>query len=246
MTRSDRLEALLSLLRAGDSTTVGVIAETVGVTPRTVYRDLATLRDRGLPVIGTTGRAGGVRLLGDRGVTGIYLSVGEVVSLWLSARLAAAASQMPWSGAARSALTKLLGSLTKTRASELKRVLARVIIGPPPSEATRGTLRETVPEFLRVLEEAFTTGCALRFDYRDRIGNTSARRVEPHGLLVQSPVWYILALDLDRHAPRTMRVDRISRPQLLRTHRFSADPAIVHHQLRDLAGHWHALADGFV
>jgi predicted DNA-binding transcriptional regulator YafY len=246
MTRADRLEQLLTVLRAREATTVGVIAEMLSVNPRTVYRDLASLRDRGLPVVGITGRAGGIRLLGDRGVTGIYLSVGEVVSLWLSARLAAAASQMPWSGAARSALTKLLGSLTKARAAELRRVLARVIIGPPPSEATRRSMGETVPEFLRVLEEAFTTGCALRFDYRDRLGASSARRVEPHGLLVQSPVWYILSLDLDKGSPRTMRVDRISRPQLLRSHRFTADPAIVHHQLGDLAGRWHALADGFL
>jgi predicted DNA-binding transcriptional regulator YafY len=246
MTRADRLDALLSLLRAGDATTVAAIADSLAVTSRTVYRDLATLRDRGLPVVGETGRAGGIRLLGDRGITGIYFSVGEVVSLWLSARLAGAASQMPWSGAARSALTKLLGSLTKARAAELRRVLARVIIGPPPSDATQASLGETPPEFLRVLEEAFTTGCAMRFEYRDRNGRSSARRVEPHGVLVQSPVWYILSLDLDKGLPRTMRVDRIGRPQLLRSHRFAADPAVVHQQLGDLAGRCHALADGFL
>ncbi len=41
------------------------------------------------------------------------------------------------------------------------------------------------------------------------------RRVEPHGLLVKPPVWYVLARDCDKLAPRSFRMDRIASPRLL-------------------------------
>ena len=33
---------------------------------------------------------------------------------------------------------------------------------------------------------------------RDREGRASVRRIEPHGLLINAPVWYILARDVDK------------------------------------------------
>jgi predicted DNA-binding transcriptional regulator YafY len=50
-------------------------------------RDLAALRARGLSIHGEAGPGGGVRLEGDRGITAVDLTTGEVVTLWLTARL---------------------------------------------------------------------------------------------------------------------------------------------------------------
>jgi predicted DNA-binding transcriptional regulator YafY len=44
--------------------------------------------------------------------------------------------------------------------------------------------------------------------------------VEPHGLLVEPPVWYVLGRDVDKAEPRTFRMDRISRPRILGDVRF--------------------------
>lgn len=232
----------MTLMRASDVTTVGDLAVALQVTPRTVHRDLATLRDRGAAIAGETGRGGGVRLLGDRGVTGVHLSIAEIGSLWLSARLSASASQLPWTTASRSALSKLLASLTRGRAIELRRVLDRVFVGPPPSKATLTSLRPTVSSLLTVIEQAFTRRCAIQFSYTDRAGERSRRRIEPHALLVQAPLWYILAFDLDKRAPRTMRMDRITDARLITSATFSVDPAIIQGQLQDLRGQCRALS----
>jgi predicted DNA-binding transcriptional regulator YafY len=37
----------------------------------------------------------------------------------------------------------------------------------------------------------------LRFGYTDRQGRPTRRRVEPHGLLVRAPLWYIVAWDAE-------------------------------------------------
>lgn len=60
----------------------------------------------------------------------------------------------------------------------------------------------------------------LRFDYLDRGGQTTVRRVEPHRLVYTGRRWYLLAWDTDRDDWRTFRADRI-RPRSPNGARFS-------------------------
>jgi predicted DNA-binding transcriptional regulator YafY len=91
-----------------------------------------------------------------------------------------------------------------------------------------------------LFEQGFTSGMGLGFSYTDREGRASARRAEPCGLLVETPVWYLLARDLDRGEPRMFRMDRVSRPRLLPEQRFRPDPAVIYAQLPD-AVRWRPL-----
>lgn len=223
---------LLEHLRGIETTTVEGLAAELDVSPRTIHRDLAALRARGHPISGDSGPGGGVRFDGGRGVTAVHLSVSEVVTVWLSARLSQAASDLPWSGAANSALSKLIASLPAARARDLRALCRRVIVGPPSSHNVRTTAGRAPPELLRLFEEAFSEGNALGFHYRDREGKETVRRVEPHGLLVQSPVWYVLARDLDKDEPRMFRMDRISRPRRLEGLSFRPSREVIETILR--------------
>lgn len=233
MPRAERLFELTDLLRARRETTVAALAEELNVSTRTVLRDLAALRERGLPIMGEAGPGGGVRLEGARGITAVHLSLAEVIALWVAARLSREASQLPWGEAARSGLAKLLVSLPSARARTLRALCRRVIVGPPPSAEIRSSAGTAPPELLRVFEEAFSAGCGLGFHYIDRVGRRTVRRIEPHGLLVTPPVWYLLARDVEKGTPRTFRMDRIGRPKLLRGILFHPDPAVIQAQLHD-------------
>lgn len=218
-------------LRGADSTTVDRLAAELDVTPRTIHRDLATLRARGMPISGETGPGGGVRLEGERGVTAVHLSVSEVVTMWLAARLSQAASDLPWSGAASSGLAKMLASLPRAKAADLRAICRRVIVGPPASATIRLGAGKAPLELLALFETGFSSGLGLGFRYQDRESNRSVRRVEPHGLLVQSPVWYVLGRDVDKDAPRMFRMDRISAPRLLEDVRFRPSAEVIWAQL---------------
>lgn len=231
MSRAERLMDLVDRLRGVETTTVGELAAALGVSPRTVHRDLATLRARGMPISSDVGPGGGVRLEGERGVAVVHLSNAEVVTLWLSARLSQAGSDLPWSGAASSGLAKLLASLPRPRARHLRALCRRVVVGPPASTKISASASKAPPELLRLFEEAFSAGAGLGFHYQDRDGKMSVRRVEPHGLLVQSPVWYVLARDVERSAPRMFRMDRISKPRLLAELSFRPDASVIWEQL---------------
>lgn len=210
-------------LRAEAEVSVTGLARDFGVSNRTLRRDLATLRDAGMPIVGQAGRGGGIRLDGARGVTAVHLTLSEVLALWLASRLSRQSSLLPWSEAATSALHKLLASVPKQRADSLRAILRRVFVGCPASTALASAVGRTPMNLLTLFEEAFTSGSGLGFDYTDGKGGRSSRRIEPHGLLVEPPVWYILSVDVDKRANRTFRMDRVERPRPLPEIRFRPD-----------------------
>src|SRR5262245_45727136 len=129
MPRAERLMELADLLRGRDTTTVEDLARELGVSRRTLLRDLASLRERGMPISGEPGWGGGVRLEGSRGLAAVHLSLGEIVAIWLGARLSRAATDLPWGEAASSAMVKLLGSLPAAKARTLRALCRRVVVG---------------------------------------------------------------------------------------------------------------------
>ena len=92
--------------------------------------------------------------------------------------------------------------------------MQRVLIGnsapDPGSTATR-----IDPAMVTTFENAFTRGRLLAFSYVDRDGRRTRRQVEPHGLLVRAPFWYVIAWDPRRDAPRLFRADRIRRLSII-------------------------------
>lgn len=236
--------ALADLLRSRETTTVQELADELGVSRRTLLRDLATLREHGMPISGESGPGGGIRLEGDRGIAAVHLSLREIVAIWLGARLSQAASDLPWGNAATSAMTKLLASLPAKKARDLRSLCRRVIVGPPASPMVRAGAGLAPAELLGLFEQAFSTGVGLGFHYIDREGKRTVRRVEPHGLLAEPPVWYVLARDVDKGVPRMFRMDRISRPRVLADVVFQPDMGVIREQVPDfekwrpLTGRW--------
>ena len=230
MPRAERLIELADFLRRRDAVTIDDIARELGVSARTVFRDVASLRSRGLPILGDSGPGGGVRLDPAHRAP-VHFTISEIVGIWLTARLARETSDLPWSNAATNALSKLLTSLPAGKAENLRRLCRRVIVGPPASEKTRGGAGGAPPELLQIFEEAFSNGHAIKFDYVNKNGGSSRRTVEPHGLLVQPPVWYILSRDIEQREPRTFRMDRIARPRIWRATTFRPDLEILRVQI---------------
>src|SRR5690606_13243396 len=86
--RLERLDLLASRLKAEEPMTVAGLAAEFGVSARTLFRDLAILRERGLPVEADRGRGGGVRLHRTWGIGRLTLSYREAVDLLVSLAIA--------------------------------------------------------------------------------------------------------------------------------------------------------------
>lgn len=223
MSRVDRVLDLLDFLRAHEIVTVNEIAAGLAVGRRTVLRDLATLRDRGWPIRAESGPGGGVYLDRGRGVATVHLATEGIVALWVASRLSASATQLPWSASARGALDKIFASLPEDRRRHLRRLVSRVVLGPPATARVRAELGKPSPELLTAFEQAFAADFCLGFDYVDRHGQRSRRVAEPHGLLVETPAWYLLTRDAESGQPRMFRMDRIRSPKALHERPFVPD-----------------------
>lgn len=97
-------------------------------TLRTAHRDVAALRERGEPIDGGPGRGGGFRLGPLRSLPAVRLGVDEVVGLVMAAALAAGGGA-PFGVDARRALHRAMSTLPAPRSADLRRVLARRILG---------------------------------------------------------------------------------------------------------------------
>ena len=210
MKRSERLHAMTEYLRRRRTpVTVADLARHFAVDERTVFRDLASLREQQVPIVGEPGRGGGLQLNRDYQMPPLALSVDEAVSLWLSYRLAAVLGTLGAGLTLATAVDKVLGSVPSERRDAIRAVIERIVVGRPAHPDTAACAGPLDSAIYRTCEQAFIRGRALDLDYVDRKGAPTRRVVEPHGVMVAPPLWYLLAHDRLRGEPRMFRVDRI-------------------------------------
>jgi len=208
-----RRDTLLTLLRRRGDWTVDDLAHELGVSRRTILRDINHLRDRGFDIIGMSGPGGGVHLEATSVMVTSHLDTDEVVALILSVAISRATTWIPFAAGAERALAKIEAALPKQRVGELQRFMQRVLIGDSARDPG-STDTQIDPAMVTTFEKAFTTSRLLAFSYVDQDGRRTRRRVEPHGLLVRAPLWYVIAWDPRRDAPRLFRADRIRQPSI--------------------------------
>jgi predicted DNA-binding transcriptional regulator YafY len=198
-----RLLRLLSLLQSRPSWTGPELAERLGVTERTVRRDVARLRELGYPVDAATGPFGGYELGAGGALPPLLLDDDEAVAVVMGLRNAAGGTVAGLEDAAVAVLTKLeqiLPGHLRERVTALHTATERVP-GRRQPQVEPGLL-VTIAQACRALER-------LRFNYRTNAQHESERRVEPYRLVNTERRWYLVARDLDRAAWRTFRVDRM-------------------------------------
>lgn len=209
MSRADRLELTLRLLRDRPGITAAEIAERLGTSTRNVFRDLAALRDRGHPVEASRGRGGGLRLHPNWGLGRIQLSAEEALGVLLGLAVSQALAFPMFGGALGPARTKIVHAFPSAERQRLKGLRERVLVGAPASDAVRSSYGAVNGRAMRELERAFVRARVVRMEYRKPGGAAAPRDVEPHALLLNWPVWYVLAFDRTRDDARTFRLDRI-------------------------------------
>ncbi|MGW5428302.1 helix-turn-helix transcriptional regulator [Streptomyces sp. NPDC004059] len=201
-----RLLQLLSLLQTPREWPGGELAERLGVSRRTVRRDIDRLRELGYPVQASKGADGGYRLVAGKALPPLVLDDEEAVAIAVGLRAGAGHAVEGVDEASVRALAKLeqvLPARLRHRVSTLQAATTPLTSGDGPTIA---------PETLTVMASTVAGHERLRFAYRDKDGSESRRLTEPHRLVSTGRRWYLVAYDLDRADWRTFRVDRVSGP----------------------------------
>jgi predicted DNA-binding transcriptional regulator YafY len=193
MTRpTARVLALLEILQAGGTRTVGDLAGRLGVDERTVRRYVEHLVDLDVPVRSVRGRYGGYRLAPGFRMPPLMLTDDEAVAVLLGLSVSDAPATESAAAKVRRVLPEALGRrLDALRATTGFTAPARPVVAP-----------ET--RLLLTLAEAARDRRPVTMRYHGR-----ERTLHPYGIVVHSGRWYVTGADSDRGEVRTFRLDRI-------------------------------------
>ncbi|MGN9756797.1 helix-turn-helix transcriptional regulator [Streptomyces sp. SD31] len=201
-----RLLTLLSLLQTPREWPGGELADRLGVSRRTVRRDIDRLRELGYPVQATKGAEGGYRLVAGKAMPPLVLDDEEAVAIAVGLRAGAGHAVE----GVEEASVRALAKLEQVLPARLRHRVTTLQAATTP--LTSGDGASIAPETLTVMASCVAGRERLRFAYRAGDGTESRRLTEPYRLVSTGRRWYLVAYDLDREDWRTFRVDRVSEP----------------------------------
>lgn len=209
--RADRLLMIILLLQRHQSLTAGVLAERLGVSERTIYRDIDALSMAGVPVYTRTGPDGGCFLDEQYRNSVQWFTEAELQTL-LYAGSAATLSDLGMQSAMENAILKLLTFAPKHHQKRIEQMKQRLYLDP---SAWYGT--EDDAQTLALLKEAVWGDYWIEAQYEAWDAERRTRTLAPYSLVYKSGRWYLVAQPKDADDFRTYRVSRLSDVQLLAT-----------------------------
>jgi predicted DNA-binding transcriptional regulator YafY len=226
MRRADRLFDIIQTLRsARGPTTAAALAEALEVTVRTVYRDIATLQARYVPIEG----AAGVGYVLRRGfdLPPLMFTSEEVDAIAVGVRMVRRLRDKTLEAAANKVLAKI---------SEVLPQDLRGQIDDAPIYVSEGSAAEPRGVDPAALREAIRTAHKLRVTYVDDKGGRTERTIWPLAMAYYVDVTLVGAWCELRRDYRHFRIDRI------------AESAVLDETFSDRNGHlmaqWFALPKG--
>jgi predicted DNA-binding transcriptional regulator YafY len=225
---SSRTLRLLSLLQNHRFWPGAELAERLGVSPRTLRRDIDRLRDLGYPVRASRGIDGGYQLAAGAALPPLLIDDDEAIAIAVA--LQTVASEAPAGDPARGpdpgavngiaeASVRALAKISQVMPAGLRRhVEALTAVTVPGSSG--GGAPPLDPGILSVIALACRDTERVRFGYTAADGSGTDRYVEPYRLVPLGGRWYLVGYDLTRQDWRNFRLDRVSGPPRVTGERF--------------------------
>jgi predicted DNA-binding transcriptional regulator YafY len=205
MSRASRLLDLLQLLRRHRRPVAGaILAKELGISLRSLYRDIGTLRGQGAPIEGEAGV--GYVLRPGLMLPPLMFTPEELEALLLGSKWVAQRADSKLSGAAENALAKIRAVLPADVAEAIDGDGLLVGTGKPIEVGTID---------VAVIREALRKERKLTIAYLDARGDATRRTVWPIALLFFDQVRVLVAWCEMRRDFRHFRIDRIRALSLL-------------------------------
>ncbi|WP_426340202.1 helix-turn-helix transcriptional regulator [Pseudoduganella sp. S-14] len=205
MSRTGRLFQLMDAMRGSRRpVTAAALAEKLGVSERTIYRDMQTLAELGAPVEGSAGL--GYLLRSGFFLPPLMFDTDELEALVLGARWVRRQGDPALAQAAANALAKIATATPK----DLRDDMADTSLWVP-------LMRDTPEhdEFVQPAREAIRRHHKMRIQYKDENGSSSERTVWPFALAFFEGRRILAAWCEMRKANRHFRIDRIAHAEAL-------------------------------
>lgn len=204
MSRTDRLFDIIQILRDGRLHRAQDIAEGLGVSNRTIYRDMETLMASGVPVEGERGV--GYRITEAISLPPLTLTPSELEALNLGLAIVGQAADDTLKAAAETLADKIDAVLPAQTIAEAE---AWKIDAYPFADPTRNLTH------MPLLRSAIKARQKVRLTYTSRTGAVTGRVIRPLHMEYWGRVWTLTAWCEMREAFRVFRLDQIESAEAL-------------------------------
>lgn len=211
MSTTARLMRLLSILQTARDWPGPLLAERLGVSHRTVRRDVGRLREMGYSIHGTMGPEGGYRLRAGSELPPLLFDDEQTVAIAVGLQTVTTAGI-----GIEDAATRALSTIRQVMPSRLRHRLDSLEIVAVAQRPGQAPPMNVAPDVLTQVAAAIRAHEVLRFDYPPRgeaqpaAAPAPVRRVEPHHIVTAHGSWYLLAWDLHRRDWRLFSLDRVT------------------------------------
>jgi predicted DNA-binding transcriptional regulator YafY len=171
------------------------LAERFEVSLRTIYRDMESINQAGIPIISFPGSDGGYEIMSGYRIDKQVLSFDDFSAICSALRGAKSATD----SSDINELLERIGALMPAPASGASSVQVDLDFKPAPNDKGK----------IELLHKAIKELKVVRFHYLDNKGQETERMVEPMGLFLKGYVWYLYGYCLTRSDIRVFRLSRM-------------------------------------
>jgi predicted DNA-binding transcriptional regulator YafY len=205
MQKAERLLAITLLLQARGKLTAERLAELLGVSVRTIYRDMNSLSLAHVPVSMDYGPGGGYFLPDETRVDPVTFTGEEATALALGGAIAGGTQLFTGGDALRQALIKLEAVLPEEYRQDVRAARERILV-----DISSWYRASSMPAHFEPVRSAVWQRLQIDLLYQ-RADSAEAewRRVEPLGLAWKAGMWYLAAYCRLRRDLRVFHLGRI-------------------------------------
>ena len=203
LNRFDRIIAIIIQLQSRKIVKANELSERFGVSLRTIYRDIRTIENAGIPL---TGEAGvGYSIVDGYRLPPVSFTREEAASFIAAEKLMEELSDKSLGESHKSAIFKIKSVLKTSDKEWIADIESHLHVAPATN-----LFNENIPDALEILFESIASKKQVHISYhafaRDE---TSERNIEPVGLFRENNYWYVMAYCHQRKDYRQFRTDRL-------------------------------------
>ncbi|MGC6768642.1 helix-turn-helix transcriptional regulator [Enterococcus sp. LJL128] len=199
--KNERLLAITMLLLEQKQISAPKLAERFEVSVRTIYRDVDSLGQAGIPITTIPGSKGGIRIMENYKIDQRFFTSSELVSLMIS--LASLNNHINMKQT-QYTLEKLKSLIPQKMEEEIALKTDQLIIDLTPW--IRGELSRNTIEAIQL---CLDKNQILSIAYENRSGQYSTRKLEPYRLILKEASWYTQAYCLEKQDFRIFKLSRM-------------------------------------
>ncbi|MBY9079225.1 YafY family transcriptional regulator [Paenibacillus sp. HN-1] len=208
--RLHRLIAILLLLESRGRIKARELAEALETSVRSIYRDVDTLSEAGVPIISTSGPGGGLALMPGYTLDLKTIHNDDIIQLYLTGLGIRSGGGSESGQRLQAALLKLEKTLPESYQPDLHKAKSRFWFDDTPWWSEKKPL-----PCLETIRAGIWKSLKLKLHYRKHSSDSSVRIVRPYGLVVKQGDWYLAAYCETAQDLRIFRCERVEQAELV-------------------------------